>query len=117
MGDIHSLYRKQVKSLNFKHYDGEIDNCELTTLGSDEDFEELQRELKLMFATKEIFIQSAPCYMFSNKLPPCHECKRIQQGANYAMSGICCCFEGFRKVRFLEDERLIVVGYLNPSQD
>ena len=101
----------------------EEDNCtELTTLGEETTgAEEIESKMKKFLATKkksqDTFIQHAPCYMFNHKLPPCHECKKIQQGASYALSGTCCCFEGFRKVRYSEDGSLLVVGYLDPNKD
>ena len=33
------------------------------------------------------------------------------------VSGTCCCFEGFRKLRFISNTKLTVVGYLDPSKD
>ena len=99
-----------------------VESNELTTLGEDgEDAEKEEKErrrfLKSKKKTQEPFTQNSPCYMFGDKLPPCHECKKIQLGANYAQSGTCCCFEGFRKIRYLEDGRLIIVGYLDPVID
>ena len=121
--DVHRSYLQVVSKPTKEDEMLDQDNCnELTTLGEQvEDIEEVEKEMKKflkgMQKSQETFIQNAPCYMFADRLPPCHECKKIQQGANYALSGTCCCFEGFRKIRFIEDGRLIIVGYLDPKGD
>ena len=56
-------------------------------------------------------------YFIIGQIAPCHECKKIQMGANYAASGTCCCFEGFRKLRFIQSNKILVAGYLDPKLD
>ena len=119
--NIHKLYLSHIKKSE-KVEEVNKESNELTTLGEDaDDIERAEREfknfLRSMNKSKECFTQNAPCYRFGNSLPPCHECKKIQQGANYALSGTCCCFEGFRKIRYIENGRIIIVGYLDPSKD
>jgi hypothetical protein len=67
-------------------------------------------------ASQKSFIQNAPCFMIDPSLPPCHECKKIQVQSAYAQSGTCCCFEGFRKLRYTEKGQLLLAGYMEPTE-
>ena len=114
--------------------DSDDDLCtELTTIGntgedgqkreSEESNTTIQYENKIaQFLDKakvnqKPFIQNAPCYMLDKNLSPCHECKKIQLQSNYAeLSGTCCCFEGFRKLRYSDDGQLLLAGYLDPKE-
>ena len=92
-----------------------------------EDFKELQRFLSRARANLRVFIQKGPCYQLDPELHSCHECKKILQGSSLPQSGgTCCCFEGFRKLQYVNDpskkanqhrSRLTSVGYLDPIRD
>ena len=82
-----------------------------------DNLERIQKFLDKAKKQQKIFVQNGPCYQIDQKLPPCHECKKIWGGASYVLSGTCCCFEGFRKLRYTSHTKLTVVGYLDPSKD
>ena len=92
-----------------------------------EDFKELQRFLSRARENQRVFIQKGPCYQLDPDLPPCHECKKILQLSTLPQSGgTCCCFEGFRKLQYIDDPtkgvnqhktRLSCIGYLDPLKD
>ena len=66
---------------------------------------------------QKIIVQNRTCDQINQKIQPCHESKKIWGGASYVVSGTCCCFEGFRKLRFISNTKLTVVGYLDSSKD
>ena len=123
VGDHEKLYTRYEAALKKTDEDDlDTESNELTTLGQDGDDvdrveQAFRQQLRTMKRSRECFIQPVPCYLFGDKLPPCHECKKIEQGANYELSGTCCCFEGFRKIRFIENGIIIIVGYLDPYKD
>ena len=68
-------------------------------------------------ASHKTFVQVGPCHLIDPQLSPCHECHKIISQNRKVSTGICCCFEGFRKLKYINDDRLVVAGYLNPTKD
>ena len=78
----------------------------------------LKQFLEKARSSQKVFLQNAPCYLMPDQsLHACHECRKIISNREIIISsGTCCCFEGFRKLRFINDS-LTVFGYLDPVKD
>ena len=78
----------------------------------------LKQFLEKARSSQKVFLQNAPCYLMPDQsLLACHECRKIISNREIIISsGTCCCFEGFRKLRFINDS-LTVFGYLDPVKD
>ena len=95
-----------------KHSGEEVERRENENLAKIQDY------LGKVKETRKIFVQMAPCYLIDPDLSPCHECKKIlSENAQNVNQGSCCCFEGFRKLKYSISDSLLVAGYLNPVKD
>ena len=83
-----------------------------------ENLAKIQDYLGKAKASRRIFVQMGPCYLIDPDLSPCHECKKIiSQNSQKINIGSCCCFEGFRKLKYNSSDVLVVAGYMDPGKD
>ena len=95
----------------------DADSEETVEIKERENLFKIQRFLDKVRSSKKVFVQVGPCYQIDPRLPPCHECAKIQAGVASVGSGSCCCFEGFRKLKYLSNTRVKVCGYLDTKRD
>ena len=103
--------------LNALFEDLESDSEETVENRERENLLRIHRFLDKARSSKKVFVQVGPCYLMEPGPPPCHECKKIQAGAARVSSGSCCCFEGFRKLKFNNNTKIGVCGFLDPVND
>ena len=115
LNEVEELDSNNVLNALFEDLDNE--NEDENERKEKEAFAKIEEYLGRAKESHKIFVQCGPCYIIDKKLSPCHECKKILSQRAALSLGTCCCFEGFRKLKYSNSNQLVIVGYLNPMRD